>query len=114
MAGRGSASYKKLATTEEDILQQENDARASSLSSKISTLKSIALDIDSEAKYQNKYLDGMGDDFGSASGLLGSSMKRLNNMVSSGSSNRKLMCYLILFLVTGFFIIWYVVGKVRS
>ena len=46
--------------------------------------------------------------------LLGGSVKRLSHMISSGSSNRKLMCYLILFIVGGFFAGYYLLTKVKS
>ena len=112
MGSSGRVSYHKL--PDDDMLEQENDSMVSALSSKISMLKNVAIDIDKEANYQNKYVDGMQHDFDSAGGFLGSSMKRLNNMVASSSSNRKLMCYLILFLVMFFIICWYFISKVRS
>ena len=115
MATRGGrGGYNKIpANVDDNRLEQENDAMVSTLSSKISTLKNLAIDIDNEAKYHNKYMDGMQDDFASAGGFLGSSMKRLNNMVASSASNRKMMCYLILFLVTTFFFLWYFAGRIR-
>lgn len=109
----GRAGYSKL-TSDENMLEQENDAMVSTLATKISTLRNIAIDIDNEAKYQNKYIGGMQDDFDTAGGFLGTSMKRLNNMVAAGSSNRKMMCYMVIILVTVFFVFYYFVGKVRS
>ncbi|XP_057297963.1 BET1-like protein [Hydractinia symbiolongicarpus] len=108
----GRASYHKVPN--DDMLEQENDRMVSTLASKISSLKNIAIDIDNEAKYQNKYVGEMTDDFDSAGGFLGSSMNRLNTMIASSTGNRKMMCYLILFLVCGFFLCWYLVGRFRS
>jgi blocked-early-in-transport protein 1 len=53
-------------------------------------------------------------DFDGTTGLLSGSMKRINNMVSAGKSNRRLMCYLILILVVMFFILFYLITWLRS
>eukprot|EP00111_Clytia_hemisphaerica_P016630 TCONS_00049310-protein len=103
-------SYNKLGQ-DDSTLEHENDRMVNNLASKVSTIKNIAIDLDNEAKYQNQFLGDMGNDFDSAGGFLGSSMKRLNAMVASGSSNRKLMCYMVFFLVLIFFICYYLVGK---
>ncbi|XP_011785356.1 PREDICTED: BET1-like protein isoform X1 [Colobus angolensis palliatus] len=46
----------------EEILDRENKRMADSLASKVTRLKSLALDIDRDAEDQNRYLDGMGKD----------------------------------------------------
>ncbi|PNJ84749.1 BET1L isoform 2, partial [Pongo abelii] len=43
----------------EEILDRENKRMADSLASKVTRLKSLALDIDKDAEDQNRYLDGM-------------------------------------------------------
>ncbi|XP_027552057.1 BET1-like protein isoform X2 [Neopelma chrysocephalum] len=43
----------------EDLLDVENKRMADSLASKVTRLKSLALDIDKDAEEQNRYLDGM-------------------------------------------------------
>ena len=50
----------------------------------------------------------------STTGLLGGSVKRLSHMVSSGTSNRKLMCYFVLFIVGAFFAGYYVLTRIKS
>ena len=50
----------------------------------------------------------------SSKGLLGGSMQRLSHMVASNASNRKLMCYLILFLVGAFVIGYYALAKIKK
>ncbi|XP_052517712.1 BET1-like protein isoform X2 [Budorcas taxicolor] len=65
---------------------------ADSLASKVTRLKSLALDIDRDAEDQNRYLDGMGSDFTSMTGLLTGSVKRFSTMARSGRDNRKLLC----------------------
>ena len=53
-------------------------------------------------------------DFDSTTGMLSGSMKRINYMVNSGKSNRKLMCYLIVGLVLLFFLLFYVISWFRA
>lgn len=43
----------------EDVLDVENKRMADSLASKVTRLKTLALDIDKDAEEQNRYLDGM-------------------------------------------------------
>ncbi|XP_025847273.1 BET1-like protein isoform X3 [Vulpes vulpes] len=43
----------------EEILDRENKRMADSLASKVTRLKSLALDIDRDAEDQNRYLDSM-------------------------------------------------------
>uniref|UniRef100_A0A8C5Z1J1 BET1-like protein n=1 Tax=Marmota marmota marmota TaxID=9994 RepID=A0A8C5Z1J1_MARMA len=76
----------------EEILDRENKRMADSLASKVTRLKSLALDIDRDAEDQNQYLDGMDSDFTSMTGLLTGSMKRFSTMARSGRDNRKLLC----------------------
>jgi hypothetical protein len=54
------------------------------------------------------------NDFDGTTGLLSGSLKRINNMVNAGKSNRRLMCYLILILVVLFFVLFYLVTWLRS
>eukprot|EP00794_Sanderia_malayensis_P016820 gene16820-18516_t len=114
MASRNGPSsrggYQKVP---DDLMEQDNNRLASSLSGKVSTLKNIALDIESEAKYQNKYLDGMGEEMDISGSLLGGSFQRLTKMVASGSSNRKLMCYFVLITVGIFFFGYYILSRVK-
>uniref|UniRef100_A0A8C2TRM8 BET1-like protein n=2 Tax=Coturnix japonica TaxID=93934 RepID=A0A8C2TRM8_COTJA len=81
------------------------------LASKVTRLKSLALDIDKDADEQNRYLDSMDSDFLSATGLLTGSMKRFSTMTRSGRENRKLLCFVSVGLVVVFFILYYLVSK---
>ncbi|WAR02121.1 BET1L-like protein [Mya arenaria] len=86
----------------EEMLDTENQAR-------------IALDIETETKSQNMYMDDhMSGEFDSSQGLLTGSMNRINSMVNSGRGNRKVMCYIIAGLVILFFISYYLVTKVTG
>ena len=54
------------------------------------------------------------DDFGSTSGLLSGSAVRLSQMISSGRSNRRVMCYIIVGLVVLFFVGYYALTKFKA
>lgn len=97
------------------MLDSENQGRVDGLAGKISRLKGLAIDIETETKDSNRYLDDhMMGDFESSQGLLTGSMNRINHMVSSGRGNRKLMCYIIIGLIALFFISYYLITKVTS
>ncbi|CAH3015578.1 unnamed protein product [Porites evermanni] len=113
MANRGGNSHRGArSTTTDEMLETENNRMVDDLAAKVSRLKGIAIDIENETKQQNKYLDGMGDEFSSSSSLLGGSAARLSTMISSGRSNRKLMCYMIAALVGIFFFGYYALSRV--
>ncbi|XP_054756820.2 BET1-like protein [Lytechinus pictus] len=98
----------------EDMLEAENDRMTLGLAAKVSTLKSLAKDMENDTNDQNVYLDGMGDDFSSSEGLLSGTVKRLDGMLSSGRGNRKLMCYLILGLVLLFVFAYLLLSRVTG
>ncbi|KAM4850767.1 BET1-like protein isoform X1 [Urocitellus parryii] len=98
----------------EEILDRENKRMADSLASKVTRLKSLALDIDRDAEDQNRYLDGMDSDFTSMTGLLTGSMKRFSTMARSGRDNRKLLCGMALGLIVAFFILSYLLSRART
>jgi len=56
-------------------------------------------------------LSAKDEDFDSAGGLLGSSIKRVKNMAKAG--HNRWMCYMILFIVAVFFVCYYII-KWRS
>lgn len=98
----------------EEILDQENKRMTDSLASKVSRLKSLALDIDRDAEDQNQYLDSMDSDFTSVTGLLTGSVKRFSTMARSGRDNRKLLCGMAVGLLTAFFILSYLLSRTRT
>ncbi|XP_003728514.1 BET1-like protein [Strongylocentrotus purpuratus] len=108
----GGQGGGKMST--EDMLEGENDRMTLGLAAKVSTLKSIAKDMENEANDQNVYLDGMHDDFSSSEGLLSGTVKRLDGMFSSGRGNRKLMCYMILGLVIFFVFAYLLLSRVTG
>lgn len=76
----------------------------SELKGKVSALKSLTIDIGHEVRYQNSMLKDMDDEFDSAGGLLGNSMKRVMRMARSG--HNRYILYLLLFSLFVFFVIW--------
>uniref|UniRef100_A0A8C3MZB5 BET1-like protein n=1 Tax=Geospiza parvula TaxID=87175 RepID=A0A8C3MZB5_GEOPR len=95
----------------EDLLDMENKRMADSLASKVTRLKSLALDIDKDAEEQNRYLDGMDSDFLSVTGLLTGSVRRFSGMARSGRDNRRLLLAVSVALVLIFFILYYLVSQ---
>ena len=95
----------------EDILEAQNREYAERMSSKTSYLKSVAYDIEKEARDHNRFLDGVDNDFDSTSGLLGGTLNRVNLMMSSGRSNRKLTCYVAMGFICVVFFIYKLLDK---
>uniref|UniRef100_A0A914UJE5 t-SNARE coiled-coil homology domain-containing protein n=1 Tax=Plectus sambesii TaxID=2011161 RepID=A0A914UJE5_9BILA len=86
-------------------LEQQNNTLADQLSNKVSALKSLTIQIGDEVRDQNRLLSDMDTEFDSSGSLLGSTMRRLG--IVSKAGGHKLMCYLILFALFVFMIIWY-------
>ncbi|KAH7970974.1 hypothetical protein HPB49_017487 [Dermacentor silvarum] len=78
---------------EEERLETENRRLADQLSNQ------LAYDIELETKEHNRLLGGLGWDFDGSQGILSGSMGRVNKMLKSNRSNRRLMCYVILGVV---------------
>ncbi|CAI5737646.1 unnamed protein product [Peronospora destructor] len=85
----------------------QNDEQISHLSLQITQLKQLSASIHSEVVDQNRFLDGMGTEFGNTEGLLGGTMKRLGVMMEQGGS--KHMLYLILFVVLVFVLLYFTI-----
>ncbi|KAM8939022.1 BET1-like protein [Pelodytes ibericus] len=98
----------------DDMLDAENKRLSENLSSKVTRLKSLALDIDREADDHNKYLDGMDSDFMSVTGLLSGTVKRFTGMARSGRDNRKILCYISAGLVGLFFLLYFLVSHAST
>ncbi|XP_064476519.1 BET1 homolog [Ornithodoros turicata] len=99
----GSSSYR-------DTVEEENTRLIDGLKSKISSLKTISIDIGHEVKNQNKMLREMHDDFDSGEGVLRSTMNRVIRMSRAG--HNRYILYLIMFSLFVFLVI-YVLMKVR-
>ncbi|XP_015264856.1 PREDICTED: BET1-like protein [Gekko japonicus] len=98
----------------DEMIDMDNKLMAENLATKVTRLKSLALDIDKDVEDQNHYVDGMDTDFMSVTGLLTGSVKRFSTMTRSGRDNRKLLCYVSAGLVVVFFILYYLVTRTRT
>ncbi|XP_062504159.1 BET1-like protein [Corticium candelabrum] len=103
---------RKSGLNAEEMLQQENDHLTDNLTMKVSSLKSLASDIERETRSQNVQLDDMDDSFGGAGTLLSGTVNRVKGMLLVGSSNRKLTCYFAIALIILFFLFYYLFTKV--
>ena len=98
----------------EDVLDAQTREIHDRLASKTSYLKSLAFDMEAEAKDHHKLLGGMDDDFDSTRGFLGGTLNRVKLMMGSGRSNRQIMCYVSLGVVFGLFTMYWLIGKLFS
>jgi len=94
-----------------DVQNREYQER---MSNKTAYLKSLAYDIENEAKDHHRLLDDVGGDFDSSSGLLGSTIGRVQKLLGSGKSNRQIMCYTILVVIFTFFLLSYLISRASS
>ena len=98
----------------EDIIEAQNREYADRIASKTGYLKSIALDMEQEAKDHHRLLDNLDGDFDSTTGFLSGTMNRVNLMVNSGRGNRKLMCYVVIGTIGLLFFVYMILGKLIS
>lgn len=85
-------------------MEEENSHLIDGLKSKISSLKTISIDIGQEVKYQNKMLNDMNTDFDAGEGILKSTMGKLVKMSKAG--HNRYIFYLMLFSLFVFFVIY--------
>ena len=97
----------------EEAMDSQNREYQERLSQKTAFLKSLAVDIESEAKDHHRLLDGVGDDFDGSSGLLGNSLGRVNKMLGGGRTNRQITLYIIILVILVFFVLYYLIGRLR-
>ena len=105
--GAGASSSAAVTAAAHDALhfERQNDMQIHHLSQKVNQLKSLSIDIEGEVRDQNSLLDGMSGQFAGTQGLLGATADRLSGIFRGGGS--KHMCYLILFCMLVFFILYY-------
>ncbi|KAK8794666.1 hypothetical protein WA158_001647 [Blastocystis sp. Blastoise] len=100
----GSSERNSLLEKNKTFLEQENEERLGDLHSKMSSLRELAIDINTEVKTQNKYLDEMNQDMNKTQGLLGNTIGKIGELMKSGDGNY--MCLLIVFIVIVFLVVW--------
>ncbi|XP_057619830.1 BET1 homolog [Chionomys nivalis] len=77
------------------------------LLSKVDAIKSLSIEIGHEVRNQNKLLSEMDSQFDSTTGFLGKTMGRLK--ILSRGSQTKLLCYMMLFSLFVFFVIYWII-----
>uniref|UniRef100_A0A9L0SAH5 BET1 homolog n=1 Tax=Equus caballus TaxID=9796 RepID=A0A9L0SAH5_HORSE len=87
--------------------EEENERLTESLRSKVTAIKSLSIEIGHEVKQQNKLLAEMDSEFDSTTGFLGKTMGKLKTL--SRGSQTKLLCYLMLFSLFVFFVIYWII-----
>ncbi|KAM8770026.1 BET1 homolog [Rhynchonycteris naso] len=87
--------------------EEENDRLTESLKSKVIAIKSLSIEIGHEVKSQNKLLSEMDFQFDSTTGFLGRTMDKLK--ILSRGSQTKLLCYMMLFSLFVFFVIYWII-----
>ena len=75
---------------------------------------SFLFSIESEAKDHNRLLDNVDGDFDSTGNFLSGTLNRVNHMLGTGRSNRKLMCYIAGGVVIFITLIYMLSSKLRS
>ena len=98
----------------EEAMDVQNREYQDRLSQKTAYLKSLAVDIETEAKDHHRLLDGIGDDFDGSSGLMGNTLGRVNKMLGGGKTNRQIMCYVVIVIIFVFVVLYYFFSRLSS
>ncbi|VDD93636.1 unnamed protein product [Enterobius vermicularis] len=105
MSYRGSSNGASRYGDANDFMERQNDDLVEKLSSKVAALKKITIAIGDDVRDQNRLLNEVDSEFDASKSLLGSTMKRLGIVARSGGGS--MLCYLVLFSLFVFFIIYY-------
>ncbi|GAV07497.1 hypothetical protein RvY_17324 [Ramazzottius varieornatus] len=98
----------------DEYLRQENQARSEALSSRVSLLKSIAVDIESETHKQNKLLDDVDREIVGVRGFITNGKKRTQQILLAGRRDKKTMSYVAITVALLLFTTYYLIRKATS
>eukprot|EP01027_Heterolobosea_sp_BB2_P016422 GEZU01023392.1.p1 GENE.GEZU01023392.1~~GEZU01023392.1.p1 ORF type:complete len:156 (-),score=17.50 GEZU01023392.1:58-525(-) len=87
------------------LQEQENDQHLEKLKQGVEYLGQISIKIGDEIRDQNRLLDQMDRDMNNTSAALQGTMQRLNKLIETKTGRH--MCYLVVFVVVVFFVLWY-------
>ncbi|KAI8889552.1 hypothetical protein K501DRAFT_320249 [Backusella circina FSU 941] len=87
------------------VFEQQNDVRLDELSSKISAIKNITIDINQDVTDQDRLLDESHSQFTGLGGRLSNSFGRMNRMVSK--RHQRQLCFYVTVIVFVFFFLYY-------
>ncbi|KNE67582.1 hypothetical protein AMAG_12034 [Allomyces macrogynus ATCC 38327] len=94
-------------------MERQNDEHVDRLHEKAAMLKHLTLNLGDEIQESNRFLDQMNTTFTTTDGLLASASRRLRGLRRAGGAN--LWCYLTLFILAVFFVLYFfVVGGKRK
>jgi len=96
----------------EQLLEKDNDQGLDQLASVSGRVLEIARDIESGIKTSNDLLVSTDSAFDQVQGVLKGSMKKLNSITEQAGSRH--MCYLILFVVFVFLVVYFIVTRTAS
>ena len=102
--GAGAGGGGQFAASAEEDMERGNQDQIERLSERVTLLKGLTSQIGDAVRDDNGFLDSMTDDFDRTGGLLGSARNKLNVMVRSGGGSH--MCYLVVFVVVFFFMMY--------
>jgi len=102
--------YEPVPQQSGDDLELENERLADDLKNKISSLKSLTIDIGNEVRYQDRILNDLDDDMSRTGGFMHNTIGRVMRL---NKGKRGTTCYMLLFALLVFLIL-YVVLKFRS
>ncbi|GBG26104.1 BET1-like [Hondaea fermentalgiana] len=104
-AGGNSGAGVAYAEATRNMMEEENNRQTDLLGERVSQLKELSIQINGVVNEDNKLLDGMGSTFGQTNQLMNKTLKNLQVMIDKGGS--KHMCYLILFVVAVFLVLYF-------
>ncbi|KAJ1989897.1 hypothetical protein H4R33_001895 [Dimargaris cristalligena] len=111
-----SASFASSSRTnggqEARVLENQNDVRMEELASKVSALHKVTIDIHDEVQDQHGLLDQTDRTMGVFGGRLQSTTRRFQTVMAQASTRQT--CYLILGLLLGLWVIFYLFRMMRQ
>ncbi|CEM03578.1 unnamed protein product [Vitrella brassicaformis CCMP3155] len=106
---RRDQEQERYAHHSEAMMEQENDRYIEDLEGKVSTLKELGHAIKDQVRESNTILDGLSGSFDKVGAMMGTTMKKLGEMVKSKSGRH--MWYMAGFVVFMFFLMWMLYGR---
>jgi len=93
----------------EALFEQQNDQQVDILHVKVDQLKELTRELQSHLRQDKHLLNNLDDDFDSTGTYLGTTLSKLNTMLTTATS--KHMCYLVLFIFVAFLFVYYTMRK---
>ncbi len=107
-SSRGRSSSASTGTTiEQEQLEARNEEFVGHLSGQVAEMRHVALNIGDEVRSQNEYLDRMGAQFDNAGNMLAQTIRRVQELTTSGGIGHMfiLATFSFLFMVLLYFLL---------